>query len=153
LAVAKIAVHPDLYFGEAYMDGALVLEKGDLRQLLDLCSRNIAAAARRHGATLLTFLQKITAYFHEWNSRRDARRNIRRHYDLQESLFRSFLDEDIQYSCAYFRPETQSLEQAQLAKKDHIIAKLLLKPAKGSLTSAVGGEDWRCRLRSAKLCR
>lgn len=127
LTAAKIALHPDLYFGEAYMNEAFVLEHGTLRQLLDLCSRNIAGVVRRRWIAL-TLLQKLVSRVYERNSLRSSCRNVAHHYDLKESLFRLFLDGDLQYSCAYFRSSTQSLEQAQLEKKNHIISKLLLKP-------------------------
>jgi cyclopropane-fatty-acyl-phospholipid synthase len=53
-----------------------------------------------------------------------ARRNVQRHYDLSGELYELFLDEDMQYSCAYFERPDMTLEEAQLAKKRHIAAKL-----------------------------
>ena len=56
-----------------------------------------------------------------------ARRNVAHHYDLDERLYSLFLDSDRQYSCAYFEQPDQSLDDAQLAKKRHIAAKLLAR--------------------------
>jgi cyclopropane-fatty-acyl-phospholipid synthase len=134
----KIALRPDLHFGEAYMDGLLVIEKGDLWDLLDLCGRNLAHRASLRRYPLAGLFRAIARYFLERNSRRDAKRNVAHHYDLKDALFRAFLDEDMQYSCAYFRDPLQSLNQAQRAKKDHIIAKLLLKPGQRVLDIGCG---------------
>src|SRR3569832_1243296 len=62
------------------------------------------------------------------NARATAKKNVAHHYDLSDELYRRFLDEDMQYSCAYFARPDMTLEEAQLAKKRHLAAKLLLKP-------------------------
>jgi cyclopropane-fatty-acyl-phospholipid synthase len=122
-----IALRPELHFGEAYMDRSLVLERGTLWDLLELCGRNFAPHSwhqipnplRRAGRTALTA--------HQLNSRPRARKNITHHYNLSDVLFRNFLDADRHYSCAYFRSPGDTLEQAQSAKVMHIAAKLLLR--------------------------
>jgi cyclopropane-fatty-acyl-phospholipid synthase len=138
LTAFKIALRPDLHFGEAYMDGSLVIEKGNLRDLLDLCGRNLMRRASSRPSPLTGLFRAIARHFLERNSRRGAKRNVAHHYDLQDMLFRAFLDEDMQYSCAYFRDPSQSLNQAQRAKKDQIIAKLLLKPGQRVLDIGCG---------------
>ena len=67
-----------------------------------------------------------------------ARANVHHHYDLDERLYRLFLDEDLQYSCAYFPHEGMSLDEAQLAKKRHIAAKLALRPGQHVLDIGSG---------------
>jgi len=62
------------------------------------------------------------------NGRHRARRNVSHHYDLDGRLYALFLDADRQYSCGYFETPDQSLDDAQLAKKRHIAAKLLVEP-------------------------
>jgi cyclopropane-fatty-acyl-phospholipid synthase len=138
LTAFKIALRPDLHFGEAYMDGSLVIEKGDLWDLLDLCGRNLVHRASSRRSGLGDLFRAIARYFLERNSRRGAKRNVAHHYDLQDALFRAFLDEDMQYSCAYFRDPSESLNHAQRAKKNHIIAKLLLKPGQRVLDIGCG---------------
>jgi cyclopropane-fatty-acyl-phospholipid synthase len=123
---AKIAAFPETAVGDAYMDGALVLERGDIYDLLELAGRN---AARRPSA-------RHVSGFRRWrhdvlatrNARRQARRNVHRHYDLSNTFYRRFLDADLQYSCAYFDRPDLTLEEAQRAKQRHIEAKLLLRP-------------------------
>ncbi|HUZ74894.1 MAG TPA: cyclopropane-fatty-acyl-phospholipid synthase family protein [Stellaceae bacterium] len=124
----KIAMQPDLYFGEAYMDGSLVLEKGTLWDLLDLCGRNLVHRRLRRQCWAIRVFRLLVRQFQQHNSRRTARRNVAHHYDLSDSLFRSFLDQDMQYSCAYFLDPRLSLDEAQAAKKWHVLGKLLLEP-------------------------
>lgn len=138
LTALKIALRPNLHFGEAYMDGSVIIENGDLWDLLDLCGRNLAQGPTSRRSKLASLLRTIMRRFLERNSLRGAKRNVAHHYDLQEEVFRSFLDEDMQYSCAYFRYPAQSLSQAQVAKKNHIIAKLLLRPGQRVLDIGCG---------------
>lgn len=124
LAGYKIAMDPDRYLGETYMDGDLTLERGTIFDLLDLCFRNLRLypeACRASGNRMRGVRDR------NWRiSRRAARRNVAHHYDLSERLYRGFLDSDLQYSCGYFGSPDASLESAQTAKKLHIAAKLLL---------------------------
>jgi cyclopropane-fatty-acyl-phospholipid synthase len=124
----KLALHPDLYFGELYMDGALILERGTLWDLLELLGRNLAEQRRLPGNSAIGPLRTVLRRIQQGNSRRAAKRHVAHHYDLSHQHYRQFLDTDMQYSCAYFADPGFSLEQAQEAKKRHIAAKLLLKP-------------------------
>jgi cyclopropane-fatty-acyl-phospholipid synthase len=125
----KVTLWPDRFFGEAYMDGSLVVERGTLWDLLELCGRNFAGRSWHRIPTLLKRAgQLLTRRVHQLNSRGRARKNVAHHYDLSDALFRSFLDADRHYSCAYFRAPDHTLEQAQVAKVAHIAAKLLLRP-------------------------
>jgi cyclopropane-fatty-acyl-phospholipid synthase len=146
----KIAINPDLYFGEAYMDGTVEIERGDLAGLLDLWGRNLVASLRRRPSLASRAIQAVWRAFQQANPRLAARRNVARHYDLSETLFRSFLDSDMQYSCAYFREPGLSLEAAQTAKKRHIAAKLLIEPSISARVGAVLRFFWRRQLTS--LC-
>lgn len=135
LTPAKIAIRPDLYLGECYMDGALVIERGTLWDLLEICGRNLPPASQ-------SWLVKATKAFlrrlHQRNSVRGARRNVAHHYDLSNLLYEQFLDPDLQYSCAYFSNPAMSLADAQNAKKRHIAAKLLLQPGQRILDIGCG---------------
>jgi cyclopropane-fatty-acyl-phospholipid synthase len=132
-----VALHPDRYLGEGYMNGTLRIEQGDLWALLDLCGRNYAAAYEHH-ANWLKVPKAIARRLQQFNSQRTSRRNVAHHYDLSPALYRSFLDEDLQYSCAYFRSPTLGLDAAQQEKKSHIAAKLLLKPGQTVLDIGCG---------------
>ena len=124
----KILAKPALGFGEAYMDGEIVLERGSLSDLFEIANRNLPHRRKWHVPLLSPLSLALRRRLQQWNSRRAAKRNAAHHYDLSETLFRAFLDRDLQYSCAYFREASFSLEAAQEAKKRHIMAKLLLRP-------------------------
>jgi cyclopropane-fatty-acyl-phospholipid synthase len=122
--LAKILHRPSLGVGEAWMDGRLAFEKGGIRDLVELASRTVGYQVngpRPH------WLKRWWIHLtREHNERRAAARNVHHHYDLSLGLYRRFLDNDLQYSCAYFERPGMSLDEAQAAKKRHIAAKLLL---------------------------
>ncbi len=118
----------DLALGEGYMDGRIELERGDVYDLLDLVGANYARARRRGAWALVRRLETLFRRLHQINPVGRARRNVAHHYDLSDELYALFLDSDRQYSCAYFAEPGMDLEAAQLAKKRHIAAKLLLRP-------------------------
>jgi len=128
LTSLKLALHPDLYLGELYMDGALIIERGTLWDLLELLGRNQLEQGSVPGNSVIGPLQAFLSWMRQGASRRAARRNVAHHYDLPHEHYRRFLDADLQYSCAYFAEPSFSLERAQEAKKRHIAAKLLLEP-------------------------
>ncbi len=123
--VARIVANASLGLGEAWMDGRISFEQGGIRELLELASRN--AGQRVNGPQAGPLRRWASRLIREHNARAAAARNVHRHYDLSlDGLYRRFLDEDLQYSCAYWERPTMSLEEAQAAKKRHIAGKLLL---------------------------
>ena len=113
---------PELKFGEAYMDGTLVVEQGSIADVLAvLFAQGVEAPKWALPRWLLRFIGRRLTQF---NPRKRARRNVAHHYDLDGRLYSLFLDADRQYSCAYFETPNTSLDDAQLAKKRHIAAKL-----------------------------
>jgi cyclopropane-fatty-acyl-phospholipid synthase len=124
----RLVLRPRLAFGEAYMDGTLSVEQGDLYDLLDLLGRNIGALEATPFIRWSYGLQRAIRVIEQYNPIGKAQRNVAHHYDLNDQLYAFFLDRDRQYSCAYFKTGDEPLEQAQLDKKHHIAAKLLLKP-------------------------
>jgi cyclopropane-fatty-acyl-phospholipid synthase len=130
-AAMHIARDPRTGAGEAYMDGRLVVEEGDIRDLVYLIRANadqFAGAELDPPNPLRRMLGQIAGRLDRLNYKRRARRNAAHSYDLSRRLFQLFLDEDMQYTCAYWRDTDISLEQAQRDKKAHIAAKLNLKP-------------------------
>ena len=128
----KIAFDPDLYLGEAYMSGDFSVLEGSLYDFLDLALHNTGGGSRNMNGTTVAHRMMYQARIgirriDQANSQRRARDNVHRHYDLSGDLYDLFLDKDRQYSCAYFEQDDQSLENAQLAKKRHIAAKLNIK--------------------------
>ena len=120
----RLALKPDVALGEAYMDGALVVEHGGIGDVLDLMGRNLAGRPGRRPGALAGFRR----WTEQANGRAAARRHAAHHYDLSLDLYRRFLDDDLQYSCGYFEHPGMTLEEAQAAKKRRLAAKLLLKP-------------------------
>ncbi|MEX0921274.1 MAG: cyclopropane-fatty-acyl-phospholipid synthase family protein [Rhodovibrionaceae bacterium] len=122
----RMLLNPTLHVGEAYMDGHLVLEQGSIYDFLDIASRNIRNVGNH---PLRRWIRRIAVplrHLRTFNPISRARRNVAHHYDLSGELYDLFLDDDRQYSCAYFTSEQDTLEQAQTNKKRHIAAKLLL---------------------------
>ncbi len=119
---------PGLGAAEAYMDGRLIVERGDILDLV-----NIVRGSHRweDSSGPNPFLRKggrIGHWLRTMNWRPSALRNVSHHYDVGNDFYRLFLDEDLQYSCGYFTDPANSVEQAQLDKKTHVAAKLRLEP-------------------------
>jgi cyclopropane-fatty-acyl-phospholipid synthase len=125
-AERALLVDPSLALGELYMDGRIVVTRGDLYDLLALGARNLAMEGGPRWLRWIETARVLTRRLRQRNDRLRARRHIAHHYDLNVRLYDLFLDRDRQYSCAYFERPSDSLEQAQLAKKRHIAAKLLV---------------------------
>ena len=124
----EIAADPALNLGEAYMDGRLVVETGDIFELLSLLRRNGVRRAATPALKARGLMRLLAYQLHARLPVNRNRRNVAHHYDLDGRLFDLFLDTDWQYSCAYFQPPGISLDEAQTAKKRHVTAKLLLEP-------------------------
>ena len=128
----RIGRNPALGAGEAFMDGRLVVESGDIMDLLDLVGRNLTWDRDNELRVSLWNQQRMAAKWDELNARSRSRRNVAHHYDLHDRLYELFLDAERQYSCGYFRPgndgDGSDLDLAQRDKLEHIAKKLLLGP-------------------------
>ena len=123
-----LLLRPDLYFGEAYSNGSIEIENGNISDFLDIALMNL-------GRKELSFLTKIInklngsyRYLTNFNFIKKSKMNVAHHYDLSDSLYDLFLDSKKQYSCGYFKNENDSLEIAQNNKIQHIIKKLNIQP-------------------------
>ena len=134
----RLMVNPALALGELYMDGRLLVTRGDLYSVLDLGARNLLDLRGLPWVQALHETRVAFRSLHQRNDRRRAKRNIASHYDLDARLYDLFLDSDRQYSCAYFEYPGQSLDDAQTAKKRHIAAKLLPKDGATALDIGCG---------------
>jgi cyclopropane-fatty-acyl-phospholipid synthase len=123
-----LVLNPELKLGEAFTDGELIVEEGSIYGLLELLFNNIATTHPTWTATAFAVCRYLTRRLRQINTPLRARHNIARHYDLDGRLYSLFLDDDMQYSCAYFEDGVDSLDEAQLAKKRHLASKLLLEP-------------------------
>jgi cyclopropane-fatty-acyl-phospholipid synthase len=119
-----IARDPDLKIGEAYMDGRLSIEEGDIALLLDLLMSNVSRNHTTGWHRLARLLRKAMRRLNQYNPTTRAKDHVAHHYDLSGKLYDLFLDKDRQYSCAYFSSPGESLDEAQIGKKRHIAAKL-----------------------------
>tara|TARA_B100001939_G_scaffold200525_1_gene172375 strand:- start:81 stop:1268 length:1188 start_codon:yes stop_codon:yes gene_type:complete len=124
----KLLFHPDLYFGEAYTDGEILIENGTLTDFLDLALMNIGRGEVNFFSYLMNRLRGSYRYLTNFNFIKKSKMNVSHHYDIKDSLYDLFLDPKRQYSCAYFKDENDSLEVAQNNKIQHIIKKLNIKP-------------------------
>jgi cyclopropane-fatty-acyl-phospholipid synthase len=134
----KLLVRPRLYLPEAFVDGTLTIEEGSLYDLIDLLQLNIEAMPEGALSRLFNGSYTLLRRIHQYNPLARARQNVAHHYDLSDQLYELFLDRDRQYSCAYFRGEGDDLEQAQLDKKRHITAKLMIEPGQKVLDIGSG---------------
>ncbi len=123
----KLLLYPDLYLGEAYTEGLITFKNGDLSAFLDLALENLG---RKRANTINEFLNKLRGsyrYLTNFNLIKKSKMNVAHHYDISDELYFLFLDPLKQYSCAYFKKDNETLEEAQKNKIDHIIKKLNIK--------------------------
>jgi cyclopropane-fatty-acyl-phospholipid synthase len=130
----RILLNPELALGEAYMDGTFVVENGSIADALEILLGQPEMLPR--WAKLQWWMRYFARHIGQFNGRGRAKNNVAHHYDLDGRLYSLFLDADRQYSCAYFEPPGTSLDDAQLAKKRHLAAKLLI--ARGTRVLDIG---------------
>ena len=124
----KLLFRPDLYFGEAYSDGEIEIENGTLTDFLNLSLKNIGRGELNFFSQILNKLSGSYRYLTNFNFIKKSKMNVSHHYDISDELYDLFLDPKKQYSCAYFKNESDDLETAQNNKIKHIIKKLNIKP-------------------------
>ena len=127
-AELAVLLDPELSVGECYMNGTLVIEQGSIADFLALALSQNRSGKPPRWMRPQWVLRYLWRRFAQLNLPNRARRNVAHHYDLDWRLYALFLDADRQYSCAYFEHAEQSLDDAQLAKKRHLAAKLLVRP-------------------------
>jgi cyclopropane-fatty-acyl-phospholipid synthase len=135
-----ILLDPELKFGESYMDGTFIVEEGTIADVLAIALGQGSEVP--YWAKPQFFIRFLWRRIQQFNPRKRARANVAHHYDLDGRLYALFLDADRQYSCAYFERPDQSLDDAQVAKKRHLAAKLRLTPNKDDLRLLDIGCGW-----------
>ena len=123
----KLLYYPELYLGEAYMDGTLTLEEGSLEDFLTIIATNFAVSKPTIFEKVAEWFSPITQRILQYNPIGLAQKNVAPHYNISDELYDLMLDKDRHYSCAYFTDPSNSLEQAQQDKLAHIAAKLNIK--------------------------
>ena len=124
----KLLLRPDLYFGEAYSNGEVIIENGTLTNFLDIVLMNIGRGEINFFTKLINKISGSYRYLTNFNYIKKSKMNVSHHYDLSEELYDLFLDPKKQYSCAYFKNKNETLEDAQNNKIQHIIKKLNIQP-------------------------
>ncbi len=124
----KLLINPDLYLGEGYMDGSIVIENGTLTEFLEIALKNVGRQPINEATKILGRFRRVYRFITNFNFIGKSKENVAHHYDISEKFYDLFLDEKRQYSCAYFKDEGNTLEEAQNNKINHIIKKLNLKP-------------------------
>ena len=137
-AVLALLRDPDLNFGELFMQQRLLVEQGTVYDVLELVLRGARQVPVSATVRLLDAWRMKLRPLLQNNLRGKSRANVAHHYDLDDRLYQLFLDSERQYSCAYFDQGNEDLETAQLAKKRHIAAKLLIEPGQRVLDIGCG---------------
>lgn len=134
----RLFFNPRLYLGEAYMDGSFTVEDADIFDFLLFIGENQAIAPQSIVTPLYQGFGGALRLFQQYNPLARAQKNAAHHYNLSDTLYDLFLDNDRQYSCAYWPTNDISLEEAQANKKRHLAAKLLLRPGQKVLDIGSG---------------
>ena len=137
-AERNVANNPDLKLGEEYVDQGIRIEQGTLYDFLMVLFENVDGVIPPWPVVMRAAWRYLNRRHDQANTLSRSRHNVHSHYDLDGRLYRLFLDADMQYSCAYFEDGVVSLDEAQLAKKRHIAAKLDLKPGQRVLDIGSG---------------
>ncbi|MFO1434298.1 MAG: cyclopropane-fatty-acyl-phospholipid synthase family protein [Candidatus Competibacteraceae bacterium] len=132
-AFVKLLSHPDLQFGDLYSNGQLEVE-GDLVEVMEALTRALPPMAER--GRLINALNRL--YLLKRNTLSKARDNIYHHYDIGNAFYQLWLDEQMVYTCAYFPSPALTLEQAQIAKLEHVCRKLQLKAGETVVEAGCG---------------
>ena len=135
----KLFRNPSLYLGEGYMNGDIIIEEGTLDDFIKIVTSSYDDFVSSN--SVFRWYEKISSFlksFHQINKLVQSKRNVSHHYDLNEEMYKLFLDKDLQYSCAYFYNQNIDLDQAQVDKKNHIIEKLQIKEGMSILDIGCG---------------
>ena len=148
----RLALQPQLQFGEAYMNGTLTIEEGGLHDLLEILVRATPAFDVLPLARLAGGIARALRRLHQLNDPGRARRNVAHHYDLSARLYDLFLDRERLYSCAYFGEPHADLERAQRDKMRLLARKLLLRPGQRVLDIGSGWGALALHLARSERC-
>ena len=137
-----LVFNPELAAGEAYMDGTMRFEEGStLRDFLTLFSINRLSLGSYPLQKAIRAVKMRFRNRQQSNQKGEAQQNVAHHYDLGNAFYKLFLDDNMLYSCAYFREPTETLEQAQRNKLRLLASKLCLKEGMRVLDIGCGWGD------------
>ena len=133
-----VVLDPELRLGEAYMNGTFVVEQGSIADFLEIVMAHTPPQRPSHWTLPHRAFRFAVRRLSQFNWRGRAKANVAHHYDLDARLYSLFLDSDRQYSCGYFESPESTIDDAQLAKKRHLAAKLMPKPGQRVLDIGCG---------------
>ncbi len=148
----KLIFFPALYFGEAYTNGSIKIENGNLTEFLNIIFKNFGRGKINNFDYILNKITGTYRFLTNFNIISKSKKNVAHHYDISEKLYDLFLDQKRQYSCAYFKNDNDSLETAQNNKIQHIIKKLNLKPNQKVLDIGSGWGSLAIEIAKASKC-
>lgn len=130
----KTVLHPEIGFGEGYAEGKIEVQ-GDLTTLLEAAYRSWPGPSAEGWLARMKsgWAERVRA-----NSPRRSRSNVHHHYDLKTEFYQRWLDPQLVYTCAYFPTPSATLEEAQIAKMDHVCRKLQLQPGETVVEAGCG---------------
>jgi len=120
----RLLVNPDLALGEAYVNKDFTIEEGELETLIRIATKNYSNLEKNSLYKIFYYINHLFDFFQKTNILDISKKNVAHHYDINEEIYKLFLDKDMQYSCGYFHNDNVSLDQAQIDKKNHLIKKL-----------------------------
>ena len=136
IAYSRLMIQRELAFGNGYSDGQIEVE-GDLIEFL--CEVYRAKRQAQGSRSLLRLYEFLTKKKPRKNTLAGSKSNIHHHYDLGNEFYSLWLDrEAMQYTCAYYPIESMTLEQAQIAKMEHVCRKLMLEPGQTVVEAGCG---------------
>jgi len=153
----KLILDPELEFPEAYMRGEIIIENASLKEFLMDLVKNLGRREVNSASYISKRIFQLWRYLSNFNLPGKSRKNVEHHYDVGgekgEKLYDIFLDRDHRlYSCAYWKNDTKTLEEAQKNKIDHIVKKLDIKQGQKILEVGCGWGGMAFEIAKQKGC-
>ena len=153
----KLIIDPEIEFPEAYMRNEIIIENASLKEFLMQLLKNLGRGEVSSASFISKKIFQFIRYFSNFNLPGKARKNVEHHYDIGgekgEKLYDIFLDKKHRlYSCAYWKDDTKTLEEAQQNKIDHIVKKLDIKKGQKILEVGCGWGGMAFEIAKQKDC-
>ena len=153
----KLILDPELEFPEAYMRGEITIENASLKEFLMDLVKNLGRREVNSASYISKRIFQLWRYLSNFNLPGKSRKNVEHHYDIGgekgEKLYDIFLDRDHRlYSCAYWKNDTKTLEEAQKNKINHIVKKLDIKQGQKILEVGCGWGGMAFEIAKQKGC-
>lgn len=131
--LARLVFQGSVGFGEAYSDGAVEVQ-GDLVEVMVELNRALARTSPNWFNRLCDHWQRAR----HRHSFAESQSSVFHHYDIGNEFYQQWLDDQLVYTCAYYAQPDATLEEAQIAKLDHVCRKLRLQPGESVVEAGCG---------------